>query len=140
VAVADPLDTRRVEEFEDASGCLVEPYQVLHKELRGALATYYPELGLEPPLEVDVDISQRLGTLAVSRGLVTEEQLEAAIAEQQRTGGLLGRILVQMGALDEEQLAQLLAHQMGIEYVPDLADEPVSDRLGRHLPRQTRRA
>src|SRR5690606_17527047 len=119
----------------DASGCLVEPYQALHKEIMWALATYYPELGLEPPVDVEVDISQRLGNLAVSRGLVTPEQLEAAIAEQQRTGGLLGRILVQQGALDEEQLAQLLADQVGIEYVPDLDDEPGSDRLGPYLLR-----
>jgi len=135
VAFVDPLDALLIEEVEDASGCLVEPYQALHKEIMWALATYYPELGLEPPVDVEVDISQRLGNLAVSRGLVTPEQLEAAIAEQQRTGGLLGRILVQQGALDEEQLAQLLADQVGIEYVPDLDDEPVSDKLGTYLLR-----
>ena len=43
--------------------------------------------------------------------------------------------MLQAGALDEEQLAQLLADQMGIEYLPDLDDEPVSDKLGSHLLR-----
>ena len=135
VAFVDPLDALLIEEVEDASGCLVEPYQALHKELQWALATYYPELGLEPPVDVDVDISQRLGNLAVGKGLITEQQLEDAIAEQQRTGGLLGRILVQMGHLAEDALAQLLAQQMNIEYVPDLDDEAISDKLGTTLLR-----
>ncbi len=135
VAFVDPLDALLIEEVEDASGCLVEPYQALSKELMWALATYYPELGLEPPVDVDVDISQRLGNLAVARGLITEEQLDAAIAEQQRTGGLLGRILVQAGALGEEQLAQLLAAQMNIEYVPSLEGEPVTEKLSSALLR-----
>src|SRR5690606_224159 len=135
VAFVDPLDALAIEEIEDASGCLVEPYQALHKELQWALATYYPELGLEPPVDVDVDISQRLGNLAVGKGLLTEQQLEDAIAEQQRTGGLLGRILVQMGHIGEEELAQLFAEQMNIEYVSNLDDEPVSDKLGTTLLR-----
>src|SRR5690606_30354089 len=135
VAFVDPLDALLIEEVEDASGCLVEPYQALHKELQWALATYYPELGLEPPVDVDVDISQRLGNLAVGKGLITAQQLEDAIAEQQRTGGLLGRILVQLGHLAEDALAQLLAQQMNIEYVPDLDDEAISDKLGTTLLR-----
>ncbi len=135
VAFVDPLDALAIEEIEDASGCLVEPYQALHKELQWALATYYPELGLEPPVDVEVDISQRLGNLAVANGLITDAQLNDAIAEQQKTGGLLGRILVQSGALDEEQLARLLAQQMDIEFLASLEDEKVDDRLASNLLR-----
>ena len=128
VALVDPLDALAIEEIEDASGCLVEPYQALHKELQWALATYYPELGLEPPVDLEVDISQRLGNLAVSKGLITEAQLSDAILEQQRTGGLLGRILTVAGALSEEQLGRLLAEQMGIPFVSSLDDEPVAEK------------
>ena len=135
VAFVDPLDALAIEEIEDASGCLVEPYQALHKELQWALATYYPELGLEPPVDVEVDISQRLGNLAVANGLITETQLTEAITEQQKTGGLLGRILVQSSALDEEQLARLLAEQMDIEFMSGLGDEKVDDRLASNLLR-----
>ncbi len=135
VALADPLDALAIEEIEDSSGCLVEPYQALRKELQWALATYYPELNLEPPPDLEVDISQRLGNLALSNGLITEAQLDKAIEEQQRTGGLLGRILVQQGALDEERLARLLAEQMRIPFVTNLDDEKVSDRLAAHLLR-----
>jgi type IV pilus assembly protein PilB len=33
VAFEDPLDALAIEEVEDASGCVVEPYQALRKEL-----------------------------------------------------------------------------------------------------------
>jgi len=135
VAFVDPLDALAIEEIEDASGCLVEPYQALNKELQWALATYYPELGLEPPVDLEVDVTQRLGNLAVSKGLITETQLSEAIEEQQRTGGLLGRILTVAGALSEEQLGRLLAEQMGIPFVSSLDDEKVTDKLAQHLLR-----
>jgi type IV pilus assembly protein PilB len=105
VAFEDPLDALALEEIEDVSGCVVEPYQGLQNEVRWALATYYPELGLTPPVDIHVDTSQRLGALAVAKGLLSEEELQDAVAEQQRTGGQLGRILVMRGHLDAEQLS-----------------------------------
>ena len=135
VAFEDPLDALAIEEVEDESDCTVEPYQALGKEIQWALATHYPELGLEPPSDLSIDVSQRLGNLTVEKGLVTEEQLAVAVEEQQRTGGLLGRILITQGLLDEEQLAQLLAEQVGVEYIETLDDEPFDDALAAHLLR-----
>jgi type IV pilus assembly protein PilB len=135
VAFEDPLDALAIEEIEDASGCVVEPYQALHKELQWALATYYPELGIEPPQDFEVDTSQRLGTLAVESGLITQEQLDEAVGEQQKTGGLLGRILVKRGLLSDDQLARLLADQMGLEYVESLDEAPFDKYLAAHLLR-----
>jgi type IV pilus assembly protein PilB len=71
VAFEDPLDALALEEIEDVSGCVVEPYQGLQSEIKWALATYYPELGLTPPVDVQVDTSLRLGALAVAKGLLT---------------------------------------------------------------------
>ncbi|CAN5819157.1 type IV pilus assembly ATPase PilB [soil metagenome] len=135
VAFEDPLDAFAIEEVEDASECTVEPYQALSKELQWAIATHYPELGLEPPQDLEVDVSQRLGNLAVERGLISAEQLRASIEEHARTGGLLGRILVIKGLLSEEQLAQLLAEQVGVDYVAKLADAPFDEALAAHLLR-----
>jgi len=135
VAFEDPLDALAIEEVEDASGCLVEPYQALQKELQWAIATYYPELALEPPPDFEVDISQRLGSLAVERGFITEDALQGGVEEQHRTGGLLGRILIRQGALDEDKLARLLAEQMGIPFEPSLEEEPVTERLASTLLR-----
>jgi len=122
VAFGDPLDAFAIEEVEDASSCLVEPYQALRKELAWALATYYPELGLEPPPDVDLDVGQRIGALALAQGLIRQEQLDAAVEAQQKTGGLLGRQLVEAGALDELQLARLLAAQADLPFVETLDD------------------
>ena len=135
VAFEDPLDALGIEEIEDASGCTVEPYQAISKELQWALATYYPELGLEPPSDLEVDVSQRLGSLAVDRGYLSEEQLKASVEEQQRTGGLLGRILITHGYLNEEQVAQLLAEQVGVEYVANLSEAPFDESLAANLLR-----
>jgi type IV pilus assembly protein PilB len=135
VAFEDPLDALAIEEIEDASGCLVEPYQGMRREMQWALATYYPELDLEPPPDFEVDISQRLGSLAVERGYISDDGLHQAVQEQQRTGGLLGRILIKHGHLSEDQLARLLAEQMGIPYVEALDDGEINERLAANLLR-----
>jgi type IV pilus assembly protein PilB len=135
VAFEDPLDALAIEEIEDASGCIVEPYQALHKELRWAMATFYPDLGLEPPADLEVDSGQRLGALAVERGLIDEAQLREAVAEEQRTGGLLTRILVDRGLLSELDVARLQAEQLDIPFVERLDGEPVDETLAAHLLR-----
>lgn len=135
VAFDDPLDALALEEVEDVSGCVVEPYQAMHKELQWALATYYPELGLTPPSDLQIDTSQRLGALAVERGDLSADELAEAVAEQQRTGGLLGRILVRQGRISEDRLAQLLAEQMGLPYLERLEGLPFDERLASHLLR-----
>lgn len=135
VAFKDPLDALAIEEIEDASECTVEPYQALSKELLWALATYYPELGLEPPADLELDGTQRLGNLAVEKGFISPAQLKSALEEQQRTGGLLGRILINQKALTEETLAQLLAEQNNLPYLPQLDDVPPNDHLSTFLLR-----
>ena len=134
VAFEDPLDALSIEEVEDATDCTVEPYQALSKELQWAIATHYPELGVEPPSDLEIDVSQRLGNLAIEKGHITEEQLATAVEEQQRTGGLLGRILVTQNLLNEELLAQLLAEQVGVQYLEDI-DAPFDDMLASNLLR-----
>lgn len=135
VAFEDPLDAMSIEEVEDVTGCFVEPYKGLQKEIQWALATYYPELELEAPRDLELDISQRLGNLALELGFATEEQVAKAAAEQQRTGGLLGRILVDQEVLNEDQLTQLLAHQSDLPYVDDIQDEPFDEKLASLLLR-----
>ncbi len=135
VAFADPLDALSIEEVEDESDCIVEPYKALSKELAWALATYYPELGLTPPADMGSDPGQRMGNLALEQGLITEDQLKEANEKQTRTGGLLGRILVEMGALSEPLLAQLLAQQAGVPYADTLDDTEISEKLSSYLLR-----
>jgi hypothetical protein len=56
-----------------------------------------------------------LGKLLVELGLVTESQLERALAVQREEHGRLGEILVSRGLLSGAELAQALAEQHGVE-------------------------
>jgi len=55
-----------------------------------------------------------LGRMLLSRGLIGEAQLDAALAEQARTGQRLGQILIGMGAVSTFTLAAALAEQQGL--------------------------
>jgi len=66
----------------------------------------------EPLNEAEHDAYWRpLGQLLVERGLLTPEELEAALDEQERTGGRLGEILLRQGLLSKLALASSLHEQ-----------------------------
>ena len=56
-----------------------------------------------------------LGELLVSKGLVTADELDRALTEQEETGRLLGAILVERGYVSGPALAVALAEQYGVE-------------------------
>src|SRR5215467_824059 len=58
-----------------------------------------------------------LGDQLIAAGLITGAQLELAIREQHRNGGLLGQILVQLGFVSPEALAEFLGEQAGTKAV-----------------------
>ena len=77
---------------------------------------------------------QRIGTLLLRAGAITQEQLDTCIVEQREHGGRLGAILVREGLLTEMELVQALAGQMAIA-VADLHQEaPTAVAIGL-LPR-----
>ena len=63
-------------------------------------------------------ITKRLGELLVEKQLVSAEQLELALADQKKNGGLLGEILVGWGYTTEESIVQALSSQYGFAYIP----------------------
>jgi type IV pilus assembly protein PilB len=64
-----------------------------------------------------------LGTLLVSAGLLTPEQLEHALVVKETRGGRLGRIVVELGFATERSIAGALAEQYALELV-DLEETP----------------
>ncbi len=54
------------------------------------------------------DPKEFLGHYLVSRGVIDESELAEAVAEQERSGGLLGTILVEQGAVAADKLEQTL--------------------------------
>ncbi|OLB93604.1 MAG: type IV-A pilus assembly ATPase PilB [Candidatus Rokubacteria bacterium 13_1_40CM_68_15] len=59
-------------------------------------------------------VNRRLGDLLVAEGLVKQEQLQRALAEQKGTTEKLGSVLVRLKLVNEEQLTGFLSRQYGI--------------------------
>ncbi len=134
VAFVNPLDPLILEEVEELTGLVVEPYQTTPSAFRYALARLYPELGLPlppPPRETSPE-EIRLGELLVQKGLLSRDALEEALVEQERTGDLLGQVLLRKG-VSEEALYRALAEQHGLEFLPQVDLEPNPEALALFL-------
>src|SRR6185369_11192589 len=69
---------------------------------------------------------KRLGELLIEAKLLSHEQLDRAIAEQKKTGQLLGATLIGMKLITEPDLMGLLQRQLGLPLV-DLETLPVDE-------------
>lgn len=75
----------------------------------------------------------QFGAQLVADGLITADQLQVALHEQQRNGGLLGAILCRLGYLDDAQLCAALSTRSGLAALA--ADQIAPDlQLLRRLP------
>ena len=59
----------------------------------------------------------RLGEVLMQQKLLSEEQLNQALADQKRTGRKLGRVFVESGFVTEDQISGALARQLNIPYI-----------------------
>lgn len=62
--------------------------------------------------------------MLLARGIITEQQLEESLREQQATAERLGTILVTRGYVSEVELVRILAEHFGLDFV-DLEDRPI---------------
>jgi maltooligosyltrehalose synthase len=60
---------------------------------------------------MEIAATRRLGDIVVERGLITDEQLEAALACQGETGRKLGEVLVELGFITRVALSGVIAEQ-----------------------------
>ena len=79
---------------------------------------------------------KQVGQVLLSRGLITQEQIDAAVAEQAARGHrkLLGEILIELGMVSEDQLLEALAEAYNVPYArlaPRLADAKVIELIPR---------
>ena len=58
----------------------------------------------------------RLGDLLLSRGVITEDQLEYALSEQKKMGLKLGETLIRLGFVNQEQINNFICEQLDIDY------------------------
>ncbi len=124
VALLNPLDNLVLEELEDLTNQIIEPYLTTPSSFRYALALHYPELGLPvpPPPSAASPGEMQLGEILVGKGWLSRDDLEAALVEQEKTGELLGRLLMSKYGLEEEKLYQVLAEQAGLEFKMELGN------------------
>ncbi|MEB0164157.1 MSHA biogenesis protein MshE, partial [Glaciimonas sp. CA11.2] len=59
----------------------------------------------------------RLGEILLQQKLLSQEQLQLGLSEQQRTGRKLGRIFVENGFATEDAISAALARQLRIPYI-----------------------
>lgn len=83
--------------------------------------------------------SIKLGSLLLKASVLTEQQLQAALNEQQKWGGRLGEILVRMNILTEEMLVKALSKQLNIVAVNLDSIQGVPPHVRAKIPSQVAR-
>ena len=88
--------------------------------------------------QILLENKMQLGQLLLARGVVSEEQIDRALTEQQDKGHrkLLGELLVEMGYCTENQIASALAEAYGVPYAqisPKLCDPKAVEILPREF-------
>ncbi len=66
---------------------------------------------------------KKIGECLIQAGLITDDDLQVALAEHQKTGERIGAVLVRLNLATAKQITKALAYQLGFPYI-SLADEP----------------
>jgi adsorption protein B len=105
------LSRRELDELEEAVGGRVELVLSARSDVAFAIRRGYERLeqGARPPA---------LGARLVDQGLITREQLEAALRQQRRTYARLGQLLLDDGAITLDGLEEAVARHQ--REAPDL--------------------
>ena len=74
----------------------------------------------------------------LERGLISSEDLDAALERQRATGKRMGETLVEIGAISSFDLSQLLAEHLGVPFV-DLRTRPADLMLAALVPEEVAR-
>lgn len=75
----------------------------------------------------------RIGDLLIENKVISETQLNAALAEQKKTRRKLGKTLIDLGYIKESQLLTLLSQQLKIPYL-ELQHYPIDHEVLKQLP------
>jgi glycosyltransferase XagB len=113
VAFCDPFDKLASELATALTASTLQPVLAEPTDVERAITRIFGPLrtpnfdDLGPaPIE-----SPRVGDLLVANGAATDEQVEEALREQERTGSLLGEVLLHSGAIREADLVDALTEQ-----------------------------
>ena len=76
----------------------------------------------------------RLGDLLVDKGLVTNEQLDEALAAQAVKGGRLGELLIKMKLVTEGQILEIVAEQLNLPFSAEIKTDDIDIALISKIP------
>ncbi|CAK4069686.1 GspE/PulE family protein [Vibrio sp. 16] len=82
---------------------------------------------------MQIKLRKRLGDLLVEEGIISEQQVEQALAAQKSTGRKLGAALIELGFLTEHQMLTFLSQQLDIPLI-DLSRANVDVEAVQLLP------
>jgi type IV pilus assembly protein PilB len=68
-------------------------------------------------------VRKKIGECLIQAGLISEDDLQVALADHKKTGERVGAVLVRLNLATEKQITKALAYQLGFPYV-SLSDEP----------------
>lgn len=73
---------------------------------------------------------RKLGQILLEQGLITQDQLNRAIAAQKQNPGRIGEIFIKLGIIKEEEMVFALAKQLALPYASRLSGllKPQSDQ------------
>lgn len=77
---------------------------------------------------------QKLGEMLIERDVLLPDQLDEALANQEKTGQRLGEILIRLGFVEAVPVYQALADQFGLEFVAEIPVEQVDADLVLDIP------
>lgn len=83
-------------------------------------------------------VNRQLGELLIEQGIISQPQLDKALAVQRDSGGLIGEIMVTLGFAKEEDIAQALTTQYGFPYLP-LTSYEINPDIVQIIPRRVAR-
>src|ERR1019366_6592681 len=99
------------------------------REMSDALAPYGPSRSASTVVEEIQKARGRLGEILVTEGMISQQDLDGALAVQRREGRMLGQVLVEMGLVGHADLLTVLAKQQGLSSAqPPAAVAPKVDR------------
>ena len=78
---------------------------------------------------------KKIGELLVIKKIITQAQLDEALAEQAKSGGFLAEIIASKGFAEEDKAARALGEESGVAYI-DLTDYSPDPGIVKQLPQE----
>jgi len=76
---------------------------------------------------------KRIGQMLIEKGLITEDQLNAALETQKQTTQLIGEVLIDLGHVERAGFFETLAEQLNVPFV-DLSQSPADPKVATLVP------